>query len=193
MLLTSPVLILTHVMESTLLRKPSSPPVGTPATTQTKVRDSDLARDVNRLTPGLSAVVRHVQHDAAPRIRRAPCAHLLELSPPLPRMNTLQTGLRDRFLRDLPGCDGRDQAGLGARPTLVIVELVEAERPRREERTLRCVTAKVPVFLTICRFRWWVTMRVNARMHRDVHLARLELTLGAPHEGRPFHGMGSSA
>ena len=193
MLLTGPVLIFTHVMESTLLRKPSSPPVGTTATAKTKARDIALAGDVDRLTPSLSAVIRHVQHDAATRIRRAPCAHLLELSPPLPRMNALQTGLRDRFLRDLPGCNSRDQAGLGARPTLVIVELVKAERPRREERTLGCVTTKVAVFLTICLFRWWVTMRVNTRVHSDVHLARLELTLGAPHEGRPFHGMGSSA
>ena len=193
MLLTSPVFVLTHVMESTLLRNPSSPPVGTPATTQTKVRDRNFTRDVHWLTPGLPAVIRHVQHDAATRIWRASCAQLLKLSPPLPRMNALQTGLRDRFLRDLPGCDGRDQAGFGTRPTLVIVELVEAERPRREERTLGCVTTKVPVFLTIRFFCWRVAMRVNARVHSYVHLARLELTLGAPHKGRPFHGVRGSA
>ena len=193
MLLTGPVPILAHVVEGTLMREPSSPPVRTTAPAETKVGNFPLPGNVNRLAPCLASIVRHIQHDATTRVGGAARPHLLELPPPLPSVYALETGLRHGLLRNLSGCNGCNQISTRARPTLVVLEVVKAKRPRREERTFRRVTTQIAMLLTIRCLRRRVALRVNTRMHSDVHLARLELTLGTPHKRRSFQGLRSPA
>ena len=110
MLLTRPVPILAHVVEGALLRSPCSPPVRATTTAKAKVGKGAPADNVNRLSPRLAPIVRHVQHDTTARVGRATRPHLLELPPPMPSVYALETGLRDGLLRNLSGCDGCNQA-----------------------------------------------------------------------------------
>ena len=112
MLLTGPVPILAHVVEGTLMREPSSPPVRTTATAETKVGNFPLPGNVNRLAPCPTSIVRHIQHDATTRVGGAARPHLLELPPPLPSVHALETGLRNSLLRHFSSRDGCHQTSL---------------------------------------------------------------------------------
>ena len=162
MLLTRPVPILTHVVESALPWLPCSPPVRATTTTKAKVRQGTPGGNINRLSPRLAPIVRHVQHDTSARVGRASRPHLLELPPPLPGVYALKTSLRNSLLRDLPSRDGCHQAITGASPTSVVLEMIETKRSRREVRTFRCITAQMPMFLAIRLFSRQITLRVQA-------------------------------
>ena len=161
MLLTRPVPILTHVVESVLPWLPCSPPVRATTTTKAKVRQDTPGSNIDRLSPRLASIVRHVQHDTAARVGRASRPHLLELPPPLPGVYALETGLRNSLLRDLPSRDGCHQAITGASPTSVVLEVVETKRPRCEVRALWRITTQIPMLLAICLFSRRVTLRVQ--------------------------------